>query len=147
VTDARATYDQLPPLSAVYLEDSYVLGVSTDDKSVQFDLDLVLTPEHPAYSEPRPGEQYCYRRAKVTIVSARSVRWIRQTMRPFRDATGEADYGSIDAWSLDGDISHIEGDWGELEVAGGAVRVLLEPDAEETQGGHGEARRPTTEGS
>jgi len=61
-------------------------------------------------------------------------------MRPFHDATGEVDYGSINVWSLDGDISYIEGDWGELEVAGGTVRVVLGPDTNEGQRNLGEAR-------
>ncbi len=115
----------------MYLEDSWVLGIKTDERSVEFRLELVLTPEHPAYHDPLPGERYCYRRAKVTIENPRSVRWVSVDMRPYRDATGEVDYGSIDAWSLEGDVSHIEGDWGELEVAGGNVRVLLAPEEDD----------------
>jgi len=29
-----------------------------------FDLNVVLTPEHPLYKKPSPQEQYCMRRAK-----------------------------------------------------------------------------------
>jgi hypothetical protein len=54
------------------------------------------------------------------------VRWLRQTMQPFEDATGEVDYGSIDSWTLDGDVSHITGDWGELEITGGDIAVQLD---------------------
>ena len=96
----------------MYLEDSYVLGIESDDRSVHFLIDLVLTPEHPDYRSPGPDEQYCYRRAQIAIENARSVRWLRKTMQPFEDATGEVDYGSIDSWTLDGDVSHIEGDSG-----------------------------------
>ncbi|MGZ4234404.1 MAG: hypothetical protein ACXVUE_17615 [Solirubrobacteraceae bacterium] len=38
------------------------------------------TPEHPAYHTPGPDEQYCYRRAHISIDDARSVRWLRKTM-------------------------------------------------------------------
>lgn len=110
----------------MYLEDSYVLGIDSDDRSVRFSIDLVLTPEHPDYRSPGPDEQYCYRRAHIAIENARSVRWLRRTMQPFEDATGEVDYGSIDSWTLDGDVSHIAGDWGELEIAGGDVSVQLD---------------------
>ena len=34
----------------------------------------------------------------------------------FEDATGEVDYGAIDSWTLDGDVSHIEGDGSALGV-------------------------------
>jgi hypothetical protein len=49
-------------------------------------------------------------------------------MRPIRDATGEIDYGNIDAWWLDGAVSHVVGEWGELEIDGGVVRLELEPE-------------------
>lgn len=126
--DSPASYEPLPALSDVYLEDSYVLGIESDDRSVRFSIDLALTPEHPAYESPPPDEQYCYRRARISIDDARSVRWRRKTMQPFTDATGEVDYGSIDSWTLDGDVSHVEGEWGEVEVAGGDVSVALDPE-------------------
>ncbi|HWF74447.1 MAG TPA: hypothetical protein VG186_13950 [Solirubrobacteraceae bacterium] len=122
------SYETIPELAGVYLEDSYVLDVHAAEHSVQFDLDLVLTPQHPAYHDPRPGEQYCYRRGRILIAGARSVRWVRRAMQAFRDASGEVDYGSIDSWYLDGEISHIAGDWGELEVDNGEVKVVLEPE-------------------
>jgi hypothetical protein len=132
-------YDTLPALSAVYLEDSYVLDVVTGDQSVELELDLVLTEQHPAYREPRRSDQYCYRRACISIDNPMSVHWIRRTMRPFRDVTGDVDYGSIDVWRTEGNVNHIEGDWGELEIIGGQVRVILETDEEEaerSQDGH-----------
>ena len=66
-TGSPASYESIPALSAVYLEDSYVLGIDSDDRSVRFSIDLVLTPEHPDYRSPGPDEQYCYRRAHIAI--------------------------------------------------------------------------------
>jgi hypothetical protein len=132
---AQLSYEQaLPQLKNVYLEDSYVLHITTSTGSVAFELDLVLTPGHPRYHEPPPGDQYCYRRGEVAIECAKSVRWVRRSTHEFRDATGEVDYGSIDAWNLDGDVSHILGDWGELAVDGGDVRLTLEPEDEQRTG-------------
>jgi hypothetical protein len=123
------TYDKaVSSLKDVYLEDSYVLDITATEDLVRFTLDLVLTPSHPEYREPGPNEQYCYRRAQVVIEGATSVRWVRRTMHPFRDATGELDYGSVDSWCVNGDVSRIAGEWGELEVSGGHVRLALKSD-------------------
>jgi hypothetical protein len=49
-------YKSFPGLAGVFLEDSYVLGISESSEQVVFHLDAVLTPEHPAYHSPRAGE-------------------------------------------------------------------------------------------
>jgi hypothetical protein len=77
------SYQALPALSNVYLEDSYVLGIDSDDRSMRFSIDLVLTPEHRAYHSPGTDEQHCYRRAHISIDDVRSLRWLRQTLQPF----------------------------------------------------------------
>jgi hypothetical protein len=60
-------YKSFPGLAGVFLEDSYVLGISESSEQLVFHLDAVLTPEHPAYQPPRPGEHYCY--ANGSLVS------------------------------------------------------------------------------
>ena len=40
-------YSQFPGLAGVYLEDSYVLGISEVPGQLTFDLDAVLTPGSP----------------------------------------------------------------------------------------------------
>jgi hypothetical protein len=119
------SYERIPALSGLDLGDSYVLDVVVLETSVVFAVDLVLTPEHGEYTQPRPGEQYCFRRARIEINDARSVRWVKQIMRAFRDSSGEVDYGSIDSWLLDGELTVISGDWGVLEVSGGVVSLEL----------------------
>jgi len=120
------SYESIPALTGLDLEESYVLDVFVLETSVVFTLDLVLTPGNGEYALPRPGEQHCFRRARIEINDARSVRWVTKIMRAFRDSTGEADYGCIDSWLLDGDLAVISGDWGVLEVEGGAVRLELD---------------------
>jgi hypothetical protein len=58
-------YSELPGLDGVYLEDSFVLGIGETSNQLVFDLDAVLTPSHPSYAPPHPGEQYCYRRGEL----------------------------------------------------------------------------------
>lgn len=114
-------YEELPALSGVYLEDSYVLAIELSQRDLVIELDAVLTPAHPAYRDPRPDEQYCFRRARIRVRDAESMRWVTQTMQPFRDATGEADYGSIDTWQIEDDVSRLTGEWGEIEFVDGVV--------------------------
>lgn len=57
------------PLAAVYLEDSWVLEVLPGTNGIAFRLDAVPTEEHPKYSEPRPGEQYCHRTPWLDLAS------------------------------------------------------------------------------
>ena len=63
-------YKIFPGLAGVFLEDSYVLGISECSEQLVFHLDAVLTPEHSAYHSPRPGEHYCY--ANGSLVSPMS---------------------------------------------------------------------------
>ena len=75
-------------LAGVYLEDSWVLEVTVQDQGCPFDLDAVLTPEHPRYRDPRPGEQYCYERARLTLTSGSAVEFQPSASPPATDATG-----------------------------------------------------------
>jgi hypothetical protein len=111
----------LPLLGEVDLENSYVLGLEANDHHITFRLDVALLPGHDRYRTPGPQEQNCYRRAVLTIDDARSVRWSRVVMRSSRDATGEADFGSVDVWLVQDGEHHIEGDWGVVEVQGGRI--------------------------
>lgn len=52
-----AGYETIPGLEHIYLEDSWVLGVSETDSSLTFDLEAVLTEHHPDWQPPRAGEQ------------------------------------------------------------------------------------------
>jgi hypothetical protein len=65
-------YSELPGLDGVYLEDSFVLGIGETSNQLVFDLDAVLTPSHPSYAPPHPGEQYCYRRGELLFRTTKS---------------------------------------------------------------------------
>jgi len=110
------SYETLPGLADVYLEDSYVLSVQETPRSLTFQLEAVLTPEHPLYHEPRPGEQYCYVNATLTFGSATRVEWITRTGTSYRDANDEEDQGNIDYLGSEPGGFHLGGDWGEVRV-------------------------------
>lgn len=110
------SYETLPGLAGVYLEDSYVLAIDEGPHSLAFRLEAVLTPDHPLYRDPRPGEQYCYVNATLTFSPASQVEWISRTGTSYRDADDEEDQGNIDYLNPEPGAYHLGGDWGEIRV-------------------------------
>ena len=90
-------YEQFPGLDGFYLEDSFVLAITETPSTLIFSLDAVLTPEHPAYRPPRPGEHHCYRSAELLFIDLSKTEWLHRSHRFFTDAAGAKDLGNIDA--------------------------------------------------
>lgn len=118
-------YYQIPALSSVYLEDSYVLAIHQYDDRLVFDLDVVLTENHPFYKQPKKGEQYCYKRASLSFSGVSYIEWICRRFIKFSDATGESDYGNIDTFSKDGDCCSLAGDWGAVRVKCSTIELAF----------------------
>jgi hypothetical protein len=143
----RVDYSKLPPFAKYHLEDGFLLHVREDD-CVEFTVEAALTYAHPVYEYQRtlwpkildalvrdlPPYQSTMRWAKILIVfpKARRVRWIKRTMKPTIDPNGSVDYGSIYCLTVENDISHLSGDWGEVEIISDPVEVrevcVLDPD-------------------
>ena len=117
-------------LGGTYLEDSWVLDVSDVGLVVTFALDLVLTPDHPQYEPPSPGEQYCYRRARLTVASSKRSLLHRSDAPPATDASGELDFGNIDLFTpvdWDGEAAwEIRGTWGDLLAVEPSVDIAFD---------------------
>ncbi|MGX1810189.1 hypothetical protein ACWIGI_31115 [Nocardia sp. NPDC055321] len=109
-------YTDYPELAGLYLKDSYVLGIFELPNEVRFDLEAVLTRQHPAYHDPLPGEQYCYAKGNLVFAEVTEVQWLSRSGRQFTDATGEVDLGNIDALSNDDGVFAVEGDWGRVRI-------------------------------
>ena len=111
-----ASYESIPGLEHVYLEDSWVLGVFESAASLSFDLEAVLTEQHPQWEPRKPGEQYTYRRLWLTFPNVRRVEWLDRGGPPAVYATGERDWGIIDTFAADADTYELTGDWGHVRV-------------------------------
>ncbi|MFK0248103.1 hypothetical protein ACIQUM_25710 [Amycolatopsis azurea] len=109
-------YTDFADLAHVFLEDSYVLAIDETSASLAFKLDLVLTPSHPHYHEPRTDEQHCYADAVLTIPGATKVDWVTRSTQTYRDATGEEDLGNIDSFQYHDGYYEIAGDWGHVRI-------------------------------
>ena len=135
---SKYDYSKLPQFSKYDIENSYLLDVREDD-SIEFTVNSPLTYAHPVYEYQRtlwtkiqdalvrdlPPYQNTMRWAKILIIfpKVRSVQWIQKTMRPTVDADGTVDYGSIDCFTVEGEKSHLSGDWGEVEIISDPVEV------------------------
>lgn len=111
-----ADYTLIKPLSGIYLERSYVLDITEAPGSIEFILEAVLTPESEKYHPPNPGEQYCYMNGELTFSGITRTDWISRSFQKYTDATGEIDYGNIDALITYADGYQLEGDWGTVRV-------------------------------
>lgn len=110
-------YYDIDGLENLYLEDSFVLGVAEQGVDIVFNMEFVLTENHPLYHKPRIGEHYCYRKGQLRFVSPTFIKWERSGKRGFIDKNKEVDFGNIDSFVSDGNKFILSGDWGELEIS------------------------------
>ena len=118
-------YSEILSLSNFYLEDSYVLSIDELARSLIFELEAVLTKNHPQYEEPKNGEQYCYRKVLLRFFSADSIEWLDSSFIGFIDSTGDLDYGNIDSFVSDDGAYILSGDWGRVIIRGGEVEAVI----------------------
>jgi hypothetical protein len=122
--------DAFAALAEIYLEDSWVFDLAPTEQGVIFRLDAVLTTGHPSYQPPAPNEQYCYRRAWLTVASTKRSHLQRSDAPPATDASGEQDFGNIDLFTpvdWDGEVAwEMTGDWGELLTVEPTVDIAFE---------------------
>jgi hypothetical protein len=118
----NAAFDDL---RNVYLEDSWVLAVDAPVAgTVTFELEVVLTPEHPQYHPPTPGEQHCYVRGRLTVSGVTTVE--QSDAPPAVDASGTLDHGNIHAFVQTGQHRwEIEGTWGSVSAESPTVSLAF----------------------
>lgn len=119
-------YTEIHALAPFLLEESYVLDIEAHPSSISFKMDLVLTPDHPSYAAPVPGEQHCYRRGTICFRNVERLLWVNQGAPPARDATGELDFGGVDQFEFDELGFLIEGSWGRIELRASEVDAALD---------------------
>lgn len=109
-------YWDVDALSAVYLEDSYVLDIVEEPSELSFRLNIVLTEQHPAYRPPQRGEQHRYADGWLILPGVTRTKWESRSTQRYTDATREEDLGNIDFMQRVDDQWLIGGDWGEVRV-------------------------------
>lgn len=123
---AVTAYWDLPNLTEIYLEDSWVLNVVAEPATLAFKMEFVLREGHPNYRPPKLGEQYCYMPGLLIFPRVTSLSWEGPSVRPAVDATGEEDYGSVDEFRVEDGGYRLIGDFGDIRVSSAAPEVLLD---------------------
>jgi hypothetical protein len=118
-------YTELESLRHFVLEESWVLGVVASPGLVELTVDFTFAGSHPDLLPPRAGDANYTRVGVVRFEGVSSLVWTGQGVPPATDSTGEKDWGAIDSLKCDGSQFWLEGDWGAMHVACGAVSVEL----------------------
>lgn len=122
-------YTELPGLSELILEESYVLHVEATPAQLVFSMELALSDKHPDYQPPGPDSYLCYRRGTLILSGVSRLLWEDQGAKPSYDATGEVDHGTIDYLRFEDGRYEVGGDVGQLVVVADRIDVALLPDA------------------
>lgn len=119
-------YNEIPSFANIYLEDSYVTAVREGESSLAFELEAVLTEDHPKYKAPKVGEGHCYSKIFLRFLNVDSFEWLERRFMAYADASGELDYGNIDSFvDCEGGYK-LTGDWGRVIIKGKAVDIIVE---------------------
>ncbi|GGH47464.1 hypothetical protein GVY41_04280 [Frigidibacter albus] len=123
--DRWAPYSKLAGFEHLYLEDSFVLAILYDAAEVRFEMEFVLTEQHPDFQPPRSGEQYCYRRGTIRFPKGAEVVEVLRRDVSSQDATSEPDMGNIDSFEWCGGRYRLVGDWRRLDIRCGKPVVCV----------------------
>lgn len=120
-----AHYWEIAGFEALYLEDSWILEIRLGEGVLTISADLVLRETHPAYTGPRPGEQYCYRRGLITFEDVNQFSWADRGQVPAIDSSGEEDLGTFDQFDVEDGTYLLTGDFGKIVVTSKPPTVSL----------------------
>ena len=123
-----AYQDAVPDLAEIYLEDSYILAVDLDSSKLSMDMEFVLREGHPLWRPPNPDEHYCYQRGKLVFKQVHDMTPERIDWHcvPARDASGEIDYGNVDAMKVDLPVVCLEAGFGKIQFRCTAIQVAMD---------------------
>jgi hypothetical protein len=119
------TFDGLDPT------ESFILSWEHREGLLRFEVDFVLTKEHPKFRPAAEGEWACFRRGSLIFPNVRSLEGLPEMLavRPAVDATGANDYGHFDSFTESGpDRFDVTGDFGVFSVVSDKPIVVLTTD-------------------
>ena len=122
----------IPEFSEIDLQDTFVLAWHESPDEVAFHVLAHLSQGHPLAALPGDGDWACYRPGLIAFQSVTSVVGLKpqDSVISTRDADGSLDYGTIDSLSVGphGEF-HICGEFGDVTIHAGSVRLVLAPAA------------------
>jgi len=111
--------------SEILFEGSYVLALEIAPYSLKMVMDFEILPSHPNYSHPKSDERACFRQGTLKIVNFIKLTWNASGLLPTIDANQEIDWGCLDEFSVLNHEWHLAGDWGSINIDGGALEIAI----------------------
>ena len=105
------------------LNDSFVMSWNRGTNDLAFEVEASIWPGSEYYEKPKNGEYTCYKPARLLFTNVKEVHGLLEIhqVKPSTDATGEKDYGNIDALQENINGFVIEGDFGSVSIVGGVI--------------------------
>lgn len=123
----NVNYFDLKDFKGLYLEDSFVLDIIETTKLFSFQMQFVLTEDHPKYKDPSENEMYCYHYGEINFIEPKQVLWKNRNQKAASiDANGECDFGNMDIFLKSEDEYLLEGDWGSVLIKCDNLEVKLQ---------------------
>ena len=105
--------------------DSFVLGWSSNEAGITFNVEASIWPESPHYQKPKPNEYTCYRKCEIQFTNFTSYSGLskQSTVNPTKDLDGSLDYGNIDILIKTNNGFQVVGEFGHLNIVNGKVQL------------------------
>lgn len=109
------------------LNDSFVLSWSVGEGRLTFEIEASIWPDSPFYDPPLPGEHTCYKRAQLEFDGFQAIDGFKPIERTESsvDPDGSRDFGNIDELEDTKNGFRICGDFGSVEIVGGAMKFTI----------------------
>jgi hypothetical protein len=125
-TNEKLNYYEIDKFKGIYLEDSFVLDIKLNLKSLEILLEAVLQETHPLYILPLPTERYCYHKARIVFSDYKKIVFQKDITIPYEDSSETVDYGNIDTFVVQNEQNILTGDFGNLEIICDAVSLKID---------------------
>ncbi|MGI3039972.1 hypothetical protein [Vibrio diabolicus] len=114
-------------LVGVDLQDSFVLGWSYNDQTLEIELEFSIWPESKYYEAPKVGEYTCYRLGSLLFEGGFKIKGLlnQNDIQPTIDLDGSKDYGNIDYLEKNQSYFKVEGGFGNIEFESSGVHFKL----------------------
>jgi len=101
-------YHDKPTLAHIYLEDSWVLGIRTNNTDVIFKCEFVLLRTHKSYTPALKGQQYCYKKGELRFNNCSMINWRSLVDSRTIDLDGTIDMGNFHSFEFDDDFNKLD---------------------------------------
>ena len=108
--------------SGLDLENSYLLNVIYDDRSLTLEMDFRLNPRHPAYEEPAADAEGCFRNGFIRFAQIDDL----QLDKAKNAGEGEQDFSEIFEVTRLGGMFEMSCGWGVIKVTARSIQVGLD---------------------